>query len=197
MKKQNTAQTIGGLVILACVLLFLFFRMSQSLGNQTEQQKEQTEVEKLATYDMENNYPKTVRDVIKLYTRYLKCLYNEKLSDEDIEALNKKMRELYCEKLKNYNDESAQLVALKTEIATYRKDETTMIGYTMSEASQIEYEKIDEVEFAKLDVIFNMKVKTVPINKSEEFVLEQDAFGRWKIYGWTINTNDNNIESGD
>ena len=67
-----------------------------------------------------------------------------------------------------------------------------MIGYTMSEASQIEYEKIDEVEFAKLDVVFNMKVKTVPINKSEEFVLEQDAFGRWKIYGWTINTNVHN-----
>ena len=62
---------------------------------------------------MENNYPKTVRDVIKLYTRYLKCLYNEKLSDEDIEALNKKMRELYCEKLKNYNGKAYYAVRMQ------------------------------------------------------------------------------------
>ncbi len=195
MKRQTTAQAIGALIVLACVLLFVFFRLSEDSKKRSEQPKEQTELEKLMNYDMDENYPKTVRDVIKLYARYLKITYNEELSDEEIEALNKKMRQLYADKLNEYNDEKSQLLALKTEIATYREDKITMSGYIMSEASQIIYETINDIEYAKIYVTINMKVKASSASKSEEFVLEKDSEGRWKIYGWAIDTS--SIEAGD
>lgn len=184
MKKQEMAQTIGLLVIAAAVVLFVFFRLTQNAGKQQNVEKELSEMEKLASYDFDENYPKTVRDVMKLYCRYLKAVYSKDISEKDVETMNHQMRCLYAEELLNYNDESAQLASLKKEKEEYKKDKKLVVGYIMAEASQIVYETIEDVEYAKIRVTLNMKVGTSSIGKEQTYVLMKDAVGHWKIYGW-------------
>lgn len=184
MKKREMSQTIGLLVVVAVVVLFAFFRLTQNAGKQQNATKEQSEMEKLLSYDFDENYPKTVRDVMKLYCRYLEEVYSKDISEKDVETLNRQMRNLYAEELLSYNDEAAQLASLKEEKEAYKKDKKAVVGYIVAEASQIVYDTIEDVEYAKIRVTLNMKIGTSAVGKDQTYVLMKDAVGRWKIYGW-------------
>ncbi|MDE5966223.1 MAG: hypothetical protein K2G89_05270 [Lachnospiraceae bacterium] len=189
MKKQGISQTIGVLVIAAAVLLFAFFRLTQSAGQRKEQPLEKTELEQLMEYDFVNEYPKTVRDVMKLYMRYLDYIYSEDVSEEQLAVLNGQMRNLYANELLNYNSEDTQLNALKEELAAYAKEKIIFVGYTMTEASQISYDTVEDKEYAKLSIVMNMKAKSSSADKEQDYVLEKNEIGQWKIYGWVLNMN--------
>lgn len=189
MKKQGISQTIGLLIIAAAVLLFAFFKLTQSAGQRKEKPLEKTELELLTEYDFAGNYPKTVRDVMKLYMRYLDYIYSEDVSEEQLAALNAQMRNLYANELLNYNNEDTQLNALKEELAAYAKEKIIFVGYTMTEASQISYDTYEDKEYAKLSVVMNMKAKSSSADKEQDYVLEKNELGQWKIYGWTLNMN--------
>ncbi len=188
MKKQETAKTIGILILLGALLLFVFYKVVQNTSRNQEKPTEKTEYEQLMEYDFANAYPQTVRDVMRLYMRYLDYIYSEDISEEQIAALNNKMRNLYTEELLALNDEETQLNALKEERAAYKKDKILFVSYTMTEASQIVYDTIKEEEFAKLNVIMTIKAG-YSIDKAQEYVLKKDEDGNWKIYGWTLTTN--------
>lgn len=184
MKKQGIAQTVGVLVILASIVLFVFFRMTQNASQRQDEPKSLTEMEKLLAYDFDGNYPKTVRDVMKLYCRYLKVVYSKDTSDEAVGALNSQMRKLYVQKLLDYNNEDSQLEALKVEKASFEKDKTSLVGYTVAEASQVVYDTIEDEEYARIRVTMNIKAGSSG-GRDFTYVLMKDEAGRWKIYGWT------------
>lgn len=183
MKKQGIAQTIGILVIFAAIMLFAFFRMTQNAGKRQDAPKSQTETEKLLSYDFEGNYPKTVKDVTKLYCRYLKIIYSKETSDEVLGLLNSQMRKLYAQELLDYNSEAAQLEALRKEKASYQEDKTSLVGYIIAEASQVSYDTIEDEEYAKIRVTMNLKAGA-SAGKDYTYVLKKDSAGHWKIYGW-------------
>lgn len=183
MKKQEIAKTIGLLIIFAAIVLFVFFRMTQNASQRQDKPKEQTELEKLLSYDFDNEYPKTARDVMKLYCRYLKAVYSKDTSDEAVGLLNSQMRRLYAKELLDYNDESGQLEALKEERASYKKEKMSLVGYVVAEASQIVYDTIDDVEYARIRVTLNLKAGA-SASKEYTYVLMKDAADCWKVYGW-------------
>lgn len=183
MKKQGIARTIGLLIIVAAIVLFVFFRMTQNASQRQDKPKDQTEMEKLLSYDFDSDYPKTARDVMKLYCRYLKAVYSKDTSDEAVGVLNSQMRKLYAQKLLDYNNESAQLEALKEERASYKKDKMSLVGYVIAEASQIAYDTIDGVEYARIGVTLNLKAGELD-GKDYSYVLMKDAADHWKVYGW-------------
>lgn len=186
MKKKGDAQAIGILIIFAVIIIFAFFRLTEKTSQNQESKNEKTELETLLEYDFEQDYPKTVRDVMKLYFRYLACIYSKEVTDTDIASLNSKIRNLYDSKLLTYNEESAQLDALKEEKSFYADEKITLVGYTVAEASQIVYDTIEDVEYAKISVSLNLKAGTSRGSKEHIYVLEKDLDDHWKIYGWTV-----------
>ena len=96
--KERTLRFVIMLVLAAAVVLGIYLHLTNNSKNSERQAEENlTETEVLKNYDLANQYPKQVRDVVKLYCRYLKCMYNERLSEEELERLNTQVRELYCE----------------------------------------------------------------------------------------------------
>lgn len=147
-----------------------------------------SEREKLLNYDMDHDYPKTVREAVKLHCRFLKYVYGDDFkkegNDDDLFALNKKIRQLYDEELLENNSMDAQLAALRSEIEMYETTKRKFVSYSPAEASQIEYNTVEGVEYAKIRVTVAMLVDGASFSLDEEYILRKDQNARWKILGW-------------
>ena len=83
-KRGSVIKSVTIAIFFVAIVLFYF----QSLNNRATEdkaEKKKTEREYLTDYDMIGDYPKTPRDVVKLYCRYYKLFYSQKLDDEELE----------------------------------------------------------------------------------------------------------------
>lgn len=183
-KKKGAISTVTLVVILGVLgVLYYIYLTNNSPKELSNVQK--TEQEVLMEYDFETEYPKTVRDVVKLHCRYLKYVYNTKnLDEKTLGTINNKMRNLYAEELLTVNNESKQLTNLKEDCKKYQEESTTLISYTLPEASQVEYATRDGQEYAIVELTYNLKIKTVGTSIEESYLLIKDSEGKWKILGW-------------
>ena len=89
------------MVIAAALVLVGFYMLTNRKISTTEKTVTQSssEIEKLKAKDLELSYPGTPSEVVKLYWRLNKCMYNTSMSDKDFEALLQQLRLLYDEEL--------------------------------------------------------------------------------------------------
>ena len=96
MNKKKIGITFVALVCLAVVVLTIFYMISNGkISGSRESKSSTTEVDKLMSKDLDNGYPETPTEVLKLYWRYNKCLYNTTLTDKEYNKLLKQLRKLY------------------------------------------------------------------------------------------------------
>lgn len=92
--KKRTTSTIISMTVFAVVALMLYYYWINRTEPLEETTRELTEIEKVLEKDLDSNYPKTPREVVKLYSNMLKLIYTD-LEEEELEALAWKIRELY------------------------------------------------------------------------------------------------------
>lgn len=190
--------------------LIIFFAALIALGsyfyvtNKADNSQEVTttsEKDILLNYDMAGNYPKTVREAVKMHCRYLKYIYNEGLAkdftEDDLFVMNQKMRQLYDDELLEINQADQQLKALNKEMEVYKAKKQKIVSYTLAEASQIEYNTDNGKEYAKMRVTLAMRIDGSSFSADEEYILRKDAEGKWKILGWQAIQQDKANEEGD
>lgn len=190
--------------------LIIFFAALIALGsyfyvtNKADNSQEVTttsEKDILLNYDMAGNYPKTVREAVKMHCRYLKYIYNEGLAkdftEDDLFVMNQKMRQLYDDELLEINQADQQLKALNKEMEVYKVKKQKIVSYTLAEASQIEYNTDNGKEYAKMRVTIAMRIDGSSFSADEEYILRKDAEGKWKILGWQAIQQDKANEEGD
>lgn len=189
MKKMGTKGFTAVIVLIVILGLAYYTYLNNNAGNRQET-AEETETEKLLNYDFENNYPKTVRETVKLHCRYLKSAYNNTFTEEELFTINHNVRELFDEELLQNNAEAEQLQGLKDEIQLYEENKQKFVSYSLAEASQVQYNTEDGVEYAKMKVTIVLKVDGGTLSGDEEYILRKDEQGRWKILGWqAVNKN--------
>lgn len=182
-------KNIRVVTVVVCLIglaLIYYNYLNNKAGNKdTENTGEaKTDIETLCSYDFEEDYPKTVREVVKLHCRYQKCIYNEVMSDNTIQILNCQMRELYCDDLLANNSESTQLEALKADKKKYEDDSRRLVNYVPDESSQVKYATVDGVDYAEIDVAYNIKIQTTGTTMNQRYMLMKDEDEKWKIVGW-------------
>lgn len=185
------AKKEGKLAGLKTVVLTLFFLIiilvfvnHLNNGVRVERSKElKTEIEQLMTYDMYINYPRTPRDVAKLHNRYFELFYGHELSEEEMIALNQKVRSLYSSEILMYNSEETNLEMLKDNIAAVNEAGYEYRSYELPEASQVVYYTQDGVEMATLEVkiVFGVEDGMEYMYMKYVMVKEND---QWKLYAW-------------
>lgn len=188
MKKEAGTKgfAIAAIIVVIGVIGFYFAMSNRMSGKQRV--KNTSEVEKLLEYDFEDDYPKTVRETVKLHCRYMKMAYNNEFSKEELYDANKKIRELMDDELLSINSEDAQLKSLESDIQFYIDNKQKYVSYTLPEASQIQYNKDNDVEYAKLRVGVIIRVDNATVKGDQEYLLRKDSMGRWKILGWMADT---------
>lgn len=200
MTKKGTKAFIVVIFIVVLIALGLFTYVT----NEASDRRDVTtgsEKEILLNYDMTENYPKTVRETVKLHCRYLKYIYSEGLSEDftedDLFVMNQKIRQLFDEELLEINSPDQQLQDLKSEMALYEVNKQKMVSYTLAEASQIEYNTDNDVEYAKMRVTVAMRMDGASFSVDEEYILRKDTEGKWKILGWQAIQQDETDKEGD
>lgn len=183
---KKTVVTVVVMVVITIAVVFGYFQMLQNPFGE-EETVAKTEADKLLQKDMENNYPGTPREVLKLYGRITKCMYNDDLKQNQIEGLLEQARKLYDDELLANNPWDSHLNALINDIVDYKDNDRVIMSYTAQKSSQIKTIVKDGQEYAITYMLFITSDKTTPYVESyEKFLMRKDSSDKWKIIGWEL-----------
>ncbi|MCM1158698.1 MAG: hypothetical protein NC300_08730 [Bacteroidales bacterium] len=183
MKKAGTNGFILAVALLVIAGLGYYIYLNNHASDKKET-TEQSEKAKLYNYDFTENYPKTVREAVKLHCRYLKSIYNREWEEEELFVANQQIRKLMDDELLANNSEESQLKGLKEEMLLFEENKQKIISYSIAETSQIQYNTEGKNEYAKIKVTLVMKTGSSSLSGDEEYILRKDNEGKWKILGW-------------
>ena len=187
---EENKKTIRTVVIVAimCLLVISYYAYLSDKTAKDKQNQQLTEKEELLLYDLDNDYPHSPRDVVKLYSRMMTCVYNERLQDEDLDAMVEQMRKLYAEELVSDADNTKenQISKLSDEIKEF-VDQDKITNYVLSEVSQVEYGTVDGNYSALVDATYTLRKENRYPKILNSYVLIQDEQENWKILGWQEN----------
>ena len=124
MKKSTVRITVVFVILIIVVVGYYTYLSGKSKDAAGD--AKMTEIQIALSRDLANNYPPTVKEVMKYYADIQKCLYGGAATDEEIEQLGLKARELYDEELLENNDETMNLLQLKAEVESFQADEKKM-----------------------------------------------------------------------
>ncbi|MGN0154974.1 MAG: DUF6715 family protein [Lachnospiraceae bacterium] len=196
MKKTGTKGFTFVVFIIVLAGLAYYVYLSNHASDQRNP-AEKSEIETLLNYDFEEDYPKTVRETVKLHCRYLKCAYNNEFTEDELFTVNQQIRKLFDDELLEYNTQEKQLEGLQKDIQYYSDNKQKFVNYSIAEASQVEYNTEGDTEYAKIKVGIMLRVDSASVNGDEEYILRKDKEGKWKILGWQAVQNSTTEDEGD
>lgn len=187
MKKSTTRITVVVIIMIALVVGYYCYLVNQSRNTLTKQE-EKSVVNEVLSRDLDHDYPPTVKEVIKYYNEITKCFYNEECTEEEIEKLARKARELYDEELAANNEMDAYLLRVKGDVAQYKEKKKRIISITLAPSTDVEYYDKDGYSWAHIRCGYNIMENKVNSPVSQMYVLRKDDAGHWKIYGWDLSS---------
>lgn len=198
-KKKGPLGTIIFMVLFAAVVIGIYFAITRNKDNSSTKEipAETSEADTLIKKDLDWEYPATPREVLKLYCRITKCLYNDDLTDEQIKKLVSQVRNLYSFDLLENNAEDEQIAFIKGDRAEYKKDKKTIFSFAIDSASNIEYMDTKAGKTAVIKMYFTLKAGAQMDRAFEEFSLIQQDDGKWKIAAWRLSENGVAIDETD
>ena len=184
--KGSTVKVVIIGIILVCIVIGYYYYLSNKEKKDTVDVQKATAVQAALSYNFEKNYPPTPKEVVKLYGQITQCLHNETYTDEEFEKLALKIQNLYDEELIANKTRNQYLEDLKWDIKNVREQEIVISSYAAGASTDVEYYSMDGYSFAKIPCTFTMRKGTFLEVTDEIFLLRKDADGHWKIYGWTL-----------
>lgn len=176
------------LILMAVLVIGAFAFVAYRTPKTAEEATEVTEKAELMSRNIAANYPSTPREVMKLYNRYMLCLYgvdSSELTDDEVRALGRKLREMFDDELLEENPEEVHLLSLSQEIAAFRTDEKVMIQANVCDSNEVDYIDVDGASGALLESSYFVKKGTKEFSRTyQQFLLRKDKNGNWRILGF-------------
>lgn len=189
MKKSTVRVTIVLAILIMGVVGYYAYLSGKSRDAAND--AKMTEIQIVLSRDLENNYPPTVKEVVKYYADIQKCLYGGAATEEEIQQLGLRARELYDEELLANNDETTNLLQLKTEVDSFQKDEKKITSISVSASNNVDTFTEDGYDFARIQCKYTIVEKGQSVPTTTVYLLRRDENRRWKIYGWELAQNVN------
>ncbi len=184
--KGSTVKVVIIGIILVCIVIGYYYYLSNKEKKDTDEVQKATAVQAALSYNFEKNYPPTPKEVVNLYGQITQCLHNETYTDQEFEKLALKIQNLYDEELIANKTRNQYFEDLKWDIKNVREQEIVISSYAAGASTDVEYYSMDGYSFAKIPCTFTMRKGTFLEVTDEIFLLRKDADGHWKIYGWTL-----------
>lgn len=182
MKKTTTKTTIIIICLVAAVVGYYAFLSNRSHVQRSD--ASMTFVQNTLSRDLTNNYPATVKEVMKYYNDVMRCFYDEECTEDEIEELGIKVRELYDEELLEENEPEAYMERLKNDISQFKSKKRTITSFSVAASTSVDYYTADGFSFARIMCGYNMVEGGVSTQINTVYLLRRDDNRRWKIYGW-------------
>lgn len=188
--KQKTTTVIVIMFAVVVAVAIGFWAILEHGRNKVKEEElihsKNEEVNMLLKKDLSIDYPRTPREVLKMYSRLQSCAYNQNLSDTDLTAIIEQMRILFDDELLEANSLEQQLEDVKAEIEEYQKTKRSISNYVIDKESSTTEKKIKGKEYATLQVSYLIQEKTGYNKTYEQFVLRKNEEDKWKILGWDL-----------
>lgn len=182
MKKSTVTVTVVLIILIVGVVGVYAYLASRSRSIADE--AAMTNVEKVLSRDMGYDYPSTPKELLKYYNEIQRCFYNENCTDDEIEELLIRARELYDAELLANNDFNVHLLSLRAEIQDYKDHKRVLSAVSVAASTNVDYFEEDGYEFARIYCGYNVTEGSTTKQAREIFLLRRDENRRWKIYGW-------------
>lgn len=187
---NGKGKSFRGIILVVLVIALGLSVYTYILNNNTSTPAETdsavSEVGKLASRDLETDYPNTPRKVIEYYSQIMKSLYEEELSEETLKKLVQQTRLLYDEELLAQNPEEDAWKNTKDYIEEYKKESRKITEYIIQDSKDIQYYTKDENSYAIITVLYFTRDKSGTFKTYEDYLLRKNKNGEWKILGWEL-----------
>lgn len=181
--KKGILVTVIAMTVIVAILVFAFIQGGWGSDSETDSTKE-GEVQKLLARNLDSDYPATPREVVKLYSRVMKCLIDENVSEEDFTKMSDLLRELYDEELLAVNPKKENEASLKQEIEGYSDNKAQITNYVIQNGSSLVQEKVNGQNYVTVQASYLMWDTDGYKKTYEQFRLREDTDNKWKILGW-------------
>jgi len=191
---------VQGIIMLALGVLVAWAILTRFTSVLTTRPEEKigtlSEVQTLATMNLDNSYPGTVDGVVTLFARITKAIYNEEYSDKELEKLCTKRYQLMDSELQEAQGTMDQyLDSMKAEAKNKKDNSITISNYFVDEFdanSDIYTLDGDTHQYAKINCQFVMRQDSVADTYNYLFTMRKDTESgkNWKILGWEITLED-------
>lgn len=182
MKKSTTRVTVIIVFLVVAVVGYYAYLANRSRNERAEESM--STVQMILSRDLSKDYPPTPKEVIRYYNEIFIAYYNEDCSEEDIEALGLKARELYDDELLEANEIGSYLINLRDEVKAGRKNERRVTSPNVASSVNVELFKEDGYDFARLQCGYTILEGGQKYPTTQMYLLRKDGNKRWKIYGW-------------
>lgn len=193
-RKGNSSTIIFLIVIVLIVAVAGYYCYLVNKPKEQAKEKELTAVQEVLLRDISISYPPTVKEVIKYYNEITKCLYNAECSQEDLEALIQRERELFDAELLANNDWGSHVITASAEILSFRESGRKLSGCSVGASTDVDYFEQDGYSFARIPCSYTVMQGADYTTTMHVFLLRKDEKNHWKIYGWDVADNVN-VES--
>ena len=181
MKKMK--YVIIGIVCICLILVGFFFFSKDNVTTD----KDLTEVEKLIVRDLEEDYPKTPREVMKFYNRILISYYNGEATTVQLEKLVDQMLLLLDEDLLVVNPRDEYYNSVLSEVKEYKTLNKRVVSAEVCDSKDVKYvddvkegtSEVDKIAYVNTSYFINTDGEFA--YSYQQFVLRQDDDGRWKV----------------
>jgi hypothetical protein len=184
MKKASTrtTTTIGLMTLVAIIVLLFYYYWTNRTEPLEDATANMSEVEKILSVDLDLYYPETPREVIKVFARIMRALYNNP-EDDEVEPLALKIRELYDKEFLESNPEKTYLNNLFTDIAVWKEKDRRITNYLLINEDLEQLSEIEGVKYSVNYISYTIQENT-KFTEVWKVLLRQDENEDWKIVGW-------------
>ncbi|MDY5577242.1 MAG: DUF6715 family protein [Lachnospiraceae bacterium] len=186
MKNVKKLVTITLIIVLCVILYYRYVNKDDDKSGSLSGADNLSEVEKILTKNLDENYPTTPLEVVKFFTRIQKCYYNEDNTEKVVEDLANTARQLMDESLLANNPEEEYYNKLKQEIKTYKSKKRTITNIIYDKSTEVVYSTVDDVQTASLNCTYYIQTGNRLVTSTETYILRKDENGNWKILGWKL-----------
>lgn len=186
IKSSKVVRVVVCVVIMAALVVGYYLYISKK---EFRSDSADEEITLLLNRDLEKEYPDNPRDLIVYYSDLICCVYNQELTQEQLERAAVQIRTLFDVELLEENSLSEYTQSLKAEAASYQAEQKKISNYQVFKNSEVKYQKMKGKSYAILSAYYRVKTKkTNPATTCEEFLLRKDDDGYWRILGWELSS---------
>ncbi len=189
MKNTTTKTTIIIICLVAALVGYYAY-----LSNRSKERIDDTEmtvVQSVLSRDLTKDYPATPKEVLKYYNDIMECFYNEECTEEEIDELGYKARELYDEELLANNELGTYLIRLHAEVDAFKTAGRRITSSSVAASTNVDFYEVDGYSFARLLSTYNVMDGGMSQAVKTIYLLRKDENKKLKIYGWDAESNVN------
>lgn len=185
-QQQNPVKLVILAVIIVAIVAGYYFHLSNKTRNVSAPAKTLTETDEVLLRNLDTDYPPSPKEVVKYYAQITKCFYDGNYSEEQLRELALKSRTMFDDELRDTQTDDEYFNSLRNSIADYSQKNIRISSYSTSSSVDVEYTTTNKGDMASLYCLYNLRSGTTLMSSNHEFILRKDAFGHWKILGWTL-----------